>query len=150
MTVSLELSGEKSFKDGGQASRPFLSRQTAYLSIVVTSRPRGGEGIIALGCPDSLNFISRDAHPDARAAHQYTAVEIALGNSLAYLPGDIRVIDGVTGIAAEILIGMAGLGYEFDDRILDNNPTVVTADCDFHLFNLLMSVYHSFGAFKPV
>ena len=150
MPVSLELGGKKCFKDGGQAGCPLLRRQTADLSVIMTSRPRGGKGIVALGGPDSFNLVGGDAHPDAGAAKQDTTVEITLNDSLADLPGDIRVVNRVAGITSEILISMTGLGNEFNDRILDSDSLVVTTDCDFHLFNLLNSGYHSLGAFKPV
>ena len=150
MPVSLKLGGKEGFEDSGQPGFPLFRRQTADLSVIMTSRPRGGEGVMALGSPDSLHLVGGDAHTDARTAYQYTEVEITLNDSFADLPGDIRVVNRVAGITAEILICITGLGNEFDDRIFDNDSPVVTADCDFHLFNLLNSVYHSFGAFEPV
>jgi hypothetical protein len=132
MPVSLEIGSEKGLKNSGKARRPLFSRQTAYLGIIVTPRPRGGKGIITLGRPDSLNFVSGNAHANTRATHQYAAIEITPDDSLADLPGDIGIVNGVTGIAPEILIGMAGLGNDFNDRVFNGNSPVVTADCDFH------------------
>ena len=102
---------------------PLLRRQAAYLGVVMQAGALGGKDVIALGRPDPPHLVGGDAHADAGAAYQNAAVELAPGDSLGHLHGDIRVIDRFFRIAAEVVISVPCFGnYLMITSLSEHNP----------------------------
>ena len=107
--AAFELGIEKVLDDSLDLGADLLRGQAADLGIVMEAGAVGGKDIIALGGADAAHFIGGDAHADAGAADQNAPVVFAPDNSLRHLYGDIRIIDGILRIAAEVVISMARL-----------------------------------------
>jgi hypothetical protein len=141
VTAALEFSREKVLDDGFDFNIYFLCRQAADLGIIMEAGAVGSKDIIALGGADAAYLIGGDAHADTGTADKDAAVVLAPDDSFGYHQSDIRIIDGVLGITAEVVIGVTSHGDDINDGWFQITAPVVVADSDMHRPDLLYQTF---------
>jgi hypothetical protein len=132
VAATLKLRAQEIFHDHLGLGLAFLGSQAADLGVVVLSGAVGRKNIMALGGADAPYFVGCDTHTDAGPAYQDGPVVFASRHRPGYFFGDIRVIYGVVGIAAEVLDAVAGCFDDGQDEFFKGAAPVVVADCDTH------------------
>ncbi len=84
----------------GRADRPLAQHEDVRI-VVQPGHPRA-VCVATQGGTDPGDFVRRDAHTDAGAADQYTAVELTVRHGFSHLGTDVRVVDGFRFLRAEI------------------------------------------------
>jgi hypothetical protein len=142
--AALEISGKKVLNNSLYFNINLLRCQTADLSIIMAAGAVGGKDIVALSGADAPHFIGGDAHADAGAAYQYTPIIISLDNSLGNEQGNIRIINSILRIAAEVVIGVSGFGYNVNNGTFQITTLMVIANSNAHR-NYLLYLYKVYG-----
>lgn len=98
------------------------------IRVIVLAGHQSAVGILAQGRTDAWRLVRRDAHPDARAADQYAPVEIAVRDGLSDLKADIRVVNRIRGIRAEVLEVYVLLPKKADNCFLERKSRMIRSD----------------------
>ena len=81
---------------------------------------------------DAGNLVGGDGHADARAADEDAALVLARGHGAGNGRGEIRIVDRVFRLGAEVAIGNPASIQEALDVFLETHPRMIRADRDPH------------------
>src|SRR5437899_1253070 len=94
MPATLELGLEPNLHHAiDQLATQEVGGQAQHIGIVVAAAHLRGDAVVTGSRTDTVNFVSGDAHADARAADQDAAVHTAFADRLGHLKGVIGVVD---------------------------------------------------------
>jgi hypothetical protein len=99
-----------------------------HISIVVASRELRVGGIAHQRRPNSFDLVRGDGHPDARSAHEDSAVDLAGANCAPDLRREVRIVDRIFGVRTDILNPYAQLAQGLHDDSFGRYPAVIAAN----------------------
>src|SRR5260370_29188128 len=91
-----------------------------------------GDTVVTGRGSNAVNFIGGDAHADAGAANQDTAIDALFSDGLGDLDGEIGIIHAFRSVGAEVQSLVAELFEEKHDSLLGLKSSMVAADGNFH------------------
>src|SRR5581483_7205104 len=111
-----------------------LAAQAEDVRVVVTGGQRRAERVVAADRAHARDLVGDEAHRAAEAVHQHALVELLARHRLGDEEGDVRVVDGLGRVAAEVGDGVAQALEELLELLLGLEAAVVRADDDAHYF----------------
>ena len=90
--LTFEFRSQEGIDDFGYLRWFLIGSEAEDIGIVVLSGAAGTEGVMTQGGSYSLNLVGGNAHANAGAAYQDTAIKTTASYCFSYLPGNIRVV----------------------------------------------------------
>src|SRR4029079_11881626 len=106
--------------------------QAVGVRVVVPAAELGGDAVVTRRGPGAADFVSRDAHADARAANQDAALHLAAADLAVYFEREVRVIDAARVVRADVDHLVAVLSEQRYDALFDDDAAMIATDGDFH------------------
>ena len=131
MPSARERGGEPGVKHGDPLAiveKP--AGKAKNVGVVVFGREPGHRRVPDDGRADSMDFVGRDRHPDARAAEQDPPAAFFPGHLLGHETGVIRVVDGIRRGRPHVHHAIPQTAEMKDDLLLAGETSVVGPDGD--------------------
>ncbi len=88
-------------------------------------------------------FVGGNADANARGAYNYALVNGAVGNLIGHGRSVVRIVDGFSALAAEVLHGHAFFFQNAHEAVLQQKTTVVRSNRNLHLYGSF-SIFYRF------
>jgi hypothetical protein len=113
------------------ANNPFT--HTQHVGIIMLTTHPGGVMIMTESCPDMPVSIGRHGHPDTGPANQDTTVHCPGIHLFTDQSGNIRIINGLHGVAAQIMNPMAKVSHQDPYHFFEVKATMIRTNCYLHI-----------------
>ena len=107
-------------------------RQAKHVGIVVQTADLGRHQVVAGNCTDTGHFVGGNAHPQARAANQYAAIDLPRRHQVRNTRGNLRVVDWMAIGNAPVDNFMPQPANHFDQHCPHKVSAVICTDGDTH------------------